>query len=88
MGLIRWIFFKRKHLAYTAFGDDMYYPAVSKFSAHGIAYDAVLKVNANVHGTEGHIGSSRMHDAMTSTAQYDFYVATKDQHRAQQALHG
>lgn len=88
MGLVRWIFFKRKHLAYTAFGDSMYYQAVDSLRAQGIGYDAVLKVNANVHGTEGHIGSSHMRDAMTNTTQYDLYVEKKDQHRAQQALNG
>lgn len=88
MGLIRWIFFKKKLLTYTAFGDDMYYQAVDRLRTQGIAYDVVLKVNANVHGTEGHIGSSHMRDAMTNTAQYDLYVEKKDQHRAQQALNG
>ena len=86
MGLIRWLFFEKKHLAYTAFGDDMYYKAAGKFSAHGVAYDAVLKVNANVYGTEGHTGAPRMRNAMANTAQYDFYVTKKDAHRAQQAL--
>lgn len=88
MGLIRWLFYERKHLAFTAFGDDQYYKAVGKFSENGIAYDAVLKVNANVHGTEGHTGAPQMRDAMANTAQYNFYVAKKDAHRAQQALHG
>lgn len=88
MGLIRWLFFEKKHLAYTAFGDDMYYKAVDRLRTQGIAYDAVLKVNANVHGTEGHIASSRMREAMTNTAQYDLYVKKKDQHHAQQALNG
>lgn len=84
MGLIRWLFFKRKHLVYTAFGDDMYYKAAGGLSAHSIAYDAVLKVNANVHGTGGHTGTHQMANA----AQYDFYVAKEDQHSAQHALHG
>ena len=84
--MIRWLFFEKKHLAYTAFGDDMYYQAAGKFSAQGISYDTVLKVNANVYGTEGHIGVPQMRDAMANTAQYDFYVAKKDQYRAQQAL--
>lgn len=88
MGLIRWLFFKRKHLVYTAFGDDMYYKAVGRFSSHGIAYDTVLRVNANVYGTEGHIGTPQMRNAQANTAQYDFYTAKEDEHRAQQALHG
>ncbi|EMF46985.1 hypothetical protein B481_1373 [Planococcus halocryophilus Or1] len=75
-------------MAYTAFGDSMYYQAVDSLRAQGIGYDTVLKVNANVHGTEGHIGSSHMREAMTNTAQYDLYVEKKDQHLAQQALNG
>ncbi|MDQ0428499.1 hypothetical protein QOZ98_001325 [Planomicrobium stackebrandtii] len=73
MGVIRRLFFKRKHLVYTAFGDDMYYKAVGRLCALGITYDTVLRVNANVYGTEGHIGAPQMRNA----AQYDFYVAKK-----------
>lgn len=86
MGLIRWLFFEKKHLAYTTFGDTMYFKAVERLRAQGIGYDVVLQVNANVHGTEGHIGSSRLRDAMTHTAQYNLYVTKKELHRAQQAL--
>ncbi|TWT05470.1 hypothetical protein FQV26_13645 [Planococcus sp. CPCC 101016] len=78
MGLMRWLFFKKKHLAYTAFGDDMYYNAAGKFSAHGISYDAVLKVNANA--------TPPLFNNAANSAQYDFYVAKKDRYRAQQAL--
>ncbi|AQU78401.1 hypothetical protein [Planococcus faecalis] len=88
MRLIRWMFFKKKHLAYTAFGDAMYYQAVDKLRVQGIDYDTVLRVNANVHGTEGHLGSSHMRDAMTNTAQYDLYVEIKDKHFAEQILNG
>lgn len=79
MGLIRWLFFEKKHLAYTAFGDDMYYKAAGKLNAHGIAYDAVLKVNANA--------TPPVFNNAANSAQYDFYVAKEQKHLAQQALH-
>lgn len=86
MGLIRYLFFEKKHLAYTAFGQDMYYKACAKFSQHDVQYDAVRKMTGSLFDTsrQTHIPSSRNNEI--DNAQYDFYVRKEDQHRAQQAL--
>ena len=86
MGLIRFLFFEKKHLAYTAFGQDMYYKACAKFSQHDVQYDAVSKISGGLFGAsrDAHIPSTRNNDI--DNTQYDFYVNKEDQHRAQQAL--
>lgn len=87
MGLIRYFFLKKKHLAYTAFGMDMYYKACGKLSQGDVQYDAVRKMSANLFSpsAEAHIPMTRGNEMDNS--QYDFYVRKEDQHKAQQALH-
>lgn len=86
MGLIRFLFFEKKHLVYTAFGQDMYFKATSKLSQHGVQYDVARKMTANLFSPSAgaHIPLTRKSEI--DNAQYDFYVKKEDQHRAQQAL--
>ncbi|HSJ38613.1 MAG TPA: hypothetical protein VK945_10430 [Planococcus sp. (in: firmicutes)] len=86
MGLIRFLFYEKKHLAYTAFGQDMYYKACAKLDQHGVQYDAVRKMTGSLFDTsrQTHIPSTRNNDI--DNTQYDFYVKKADQHRAQGAL--
>lgn len=87
MGLIRMLFFEKKHLAYTAFGQDMYYKACSKFSQHGVQYDVARKMTANIFSTSSHVPFPDTRNNVIDNAQYDFYVKKEDKHHAQQALH-
>ncbi|WP_246316502.1 hypothetical protein [Planococcus glaciei] len=43
MGVIRFLLMKKKCLVHTAFGNEQYYSAASKFSAHGIFCDVVRR---------------------------------------------
>lgn len=87
MGLIRYLFFQKKHLAYTAFGQDMYYKACAKLSQGDVQYDAVRKATTGLFDTSRttYIPSSRNQEI--DNAQYDFYVRKEDRHKAQQELH-
>ena len=86
MGLFRFLFFEKKCLIHTAFGNEMYFRAANSLSEHGVSYDAVRKMNANTFGT---VGSDipYVRNATVNNAQYDFYVKKEDEHRAHQALH-
>ncbi|TWT01589.1 hypothetical protein [Planomicrobium sp. CPCC 101079] len=86
MGLLRFLFFKRKCLVYTAFGNKMYLEAANKFTEHGIPYDTVIRGNANVQSALNGASPS-FNNFKASPSQYDFYVAKEDEYRAQQALH-
>lgn len=87
MGLFRFLFFKRKCLVYTAFGNKMYGEAVNRLAAHGVPYDTVSRVSANAHSGVNFGSSPNFNNFQTSPSQYDFYVAKEDEYRAQQALH-
>lgn len=86
MGLIRWLFFKKKHCVYSAFGQDSYYQAASRLSAAGISYEAKLKLTANVYDTSVHAIDQFVRKSIVDTTQYDFFVEKKDIYRAKQAL--
>ena len=86
MGLIRFLFFEKKHLAYSAFGQDQYFKACNKLSQHGVQYDVARKINANLFSTSGDGQIADVRNATVGTAQYDFYVKKEDQHLAQLAL--
>ncbi len=86
MGLFRFLFFERKCLVYSTFGNKMYMETVNKLAEHGVAYDVVIRGNANVHSAVN--GSSpSFNNFKASPSQFDFYVAKEDEYRAQQALH-
>ncbi|MCP2035463.1 hypothetical protein L1279_002474 [Planomicrobium sp. HSC-17F08] len=90
MGLIRFLFMKKKCLVHTAFGNERYYSAASKFSAHGISYDVVRKSNISMmdmaFGGGGQNAVPFAKNAEINNAQYDFYVTKEDEHLAQRAL--
>ncbi|PSL41581.1 hypothetical protein B0H99_102265 [Planomicrobium soli] len=86
MGLIRFLFFKRKCLVHSAFGNKMYFEATNKLNNHGVPYDAVSRLSANSQSAFGGSTSSFV-SFKESPTQYDFYVAKEDEYRAQQALH-
>ncbi|MBZ5201531.1 hypothetical protein HU147_09920 [Planomicrobium chinense] len=89
MGLFRFLFMKKKCLVHTAFGNERYYSAASKLSAHGISYDVVRKSNMNMGSVFGGGGQSAMpfvQNAEINNAKYDFYVTKEDEHLALRAL--
>lgn len=86
MGLIRYLFFDKKHLAYTAFGQDMYYKACNKFDQHDVKYDAVRKSTTGLFDTSRQTAIPSTRNQDIDNTQYDFYVRKEDQHRAQGAL--
>ncbi|WP_422122308.1 hypothetical protein DHX103_10890 [Planococcus sp. X10-3] len=86
MGLIRYLFFEKKHLAYTAFGQDMYYKACNKLSQGDVQYDAVRKMTTSLFDTSRQTAIPSTRNQEIDNAQYDFYVRKEDEHRAQQAL--
>lgn len=86
MGLIRLLFLKKKHLVYTAFGQDSYYQASSRLNAAGINYDGKLKLTANVYGTSTHGADQFVRNAIVDTTEFDFFVRKEDKYKAEQAL--
>ncbi|MFD1030167.1 hypothetical protein [Metaplanococcus flavidus] len=86
MGLIRYLFFEKKHLAYTAFGNDSYYQASSRLNAAGIDFDAKLKLTAKTYGTSSHGADQFVRNAIVDTTEYDFFVRKEDKYKAEQAL--
>lgn len=86
MGLIRMLFFKKKHLVYTAFGQDSYFQAANRLSAAGINYDAKLKMTAQTYGSSTHMADQFVRGAIVDNTEYDFFVRKEDKYRAEQAL--
>lgn len=86
MGLIRYLFFEKKHLAYTAFGQDMYHKACNKLDKHDVKYDAVRKSTTSLFDTSRQTAIASTRNQDFAYEQYDFYVKKEDQHRAQGAL--
>ncbi|CEG23863.1 hypothetical protein BN1080_02870 [Planococcus massiliensis] len=85
MGLIRFLFFKKKCLVHSAFGHEMYFRAAGQLQANGVPFDAVRKINASSLGSAGS-DIPFVRAAETNNAQYDFYVKKEDEHLAHQAL--
>ena len=90
MGLIRFLFMKKKCLVHTAFGNEPYFNAANKFSTHGISYDVVRKSNISMMDMAFGGGERSVmpfaQNAEINNAQYDFYVTKEDEHLAYQAL--
>lgn len=86
MGLIRYLFMERKHLAYTAFGQDMYFKACHKLDQHGVNYDVARKSMTSLFDTSGQTAIPSTRNQDIANTQYDFYVKQEDEHRAQGAL--
>lgn len=86
MGLFRFLFYKKKCLVHTAFGNEMYFRASNQLRNHDVSFDSVRKINANVYGNAGLSDMPFVRNAVAANSQYDFYVAKEDEHRAYQAL--
>lgn len=86
MGLIRHLFMEKKHLAYTAFGQDMYFKACNKLDQHDVKYDVVRKSTTSLFDTSRQTAIPSTRNQDVDNTQYDFYVKKEDGHRAQGAL--
>lgn len=74
------MFFSRRTLIYTAFGNEKYLKAAAKLAAAGISFKTKSRGNNNMAG----------HDILpmfSRDIQYDIYVKKEDQQRAYQAIH-
>jgi len=74
------MFFTKRTLIHTAFGNEKYLKIASKLAAAGIDYKT-KSINHN-HFTGGHSIS-----AMDKSIQYDIYVKKEDEYKAYQAIH-
>jgi hypothetical protein len=90
MGLFRLLFMKKKCRVYTAFGNEQYFSAASKFSERGISYDVVRKSETNAFGMafgeSNRMSTPFIGKGQIDNAQYDFYVKKEDEHLARGAL--
>ncbi|WP_084242885.1 hypothetical protein [Planomicrobium okeanokoites] len=86
MDLIRFLFFKKKHLVHTAFGQDSYYRTSSRLNGAGIDFDAKLKITAKTFDSSTHMADQFVRNAIVDTTEYDFFVQKEDKYKAEQAL--
>lgn len=77
------MFFTKRTLIYTTFGNEKYLKVASKLAAAGISFKT--KSRSNNHFMGGH--NILTMSSRDKTVQYDIYVKKEDEYKAYQAIH-